>query len=100
MVAQPESTTIPALSGMTPAELAALPVSFDLVTAGRAYRIGRTKAHSLARAGQFPCPVLRIGHTYRVTRADLFRALGLDPAEVRAERGDAEGDSPGSPEAA
>jgi hypothetical protein len=65
---------------MTVDELRAQPVSFDLVTAGRAYRIGRTKAHQLARAGQFPCPVLRIGQAYRVTRADLLRSLGIDPA--------------------
>jgi hypothetical protein len=61
-------------------ELLALPVSFDLVTAGRAYNMGRTKAHELARAGTFPCPVLKIGHSYRVTRADLLRSLGIDPA--------------------
>ena len=44
---------------MTLAELAALPVSFDLVTAGRAFAIGRSKAHawrepaiSRARSGE------------------------------------------------
>ena len=67
-------------TGMTMEELLALPVSFDLVIAGRAFRIGRTKAHQLARAGEFPCLVLRIGHEYRVTRTELFRALGIDPA--------------------
>lgn len=67
---------------MSAAELAALPVSFDLVTAGRAFDIGRTKAHQLARQGQFPCRVLKVGGQYRVTRADLLRALGVDGAEV------------------
>lgn len=66
--------------GMTRAELLALPVSVDLVTAARAYRIGRTKAHELARAGEFPVPVLRLGNSYRVARADLLRALGEDAA--------------------
>jgi hypothetical protein len=61
---------------MTRAELLALPVSVDLVTAARAFRIGRTTAHNLARAGEFPVPVLRLGGSYRVTRADLLRALG------------------------
>ena len=51
-------------AGMSMAELQELPVSFDLVTAGRAFRIGRTKAHQLARAGDFPCPVLRVGQAY------------------------------------
>jgi hypothetical protein len=68
---------------MTVEELLALPVSTDIVTAGRAFNMGRTKAHELARAGEFPCPVLRVGHSYRVTRSDLLRALGIDPAEGR-----------------
>lgn len=58
-------------------ELLALPVSVPLwPTAGRAFGIGRTKSHALARAGQFPVPVLRLGTSYRVRRADLLRALG------------------------
>ena len=64
------------LPALTPEELRALPVAVDLVTAGRAFGVGRTKAHELARAGEFPVPVLRLGNTYRVTRADLLRALG------------------------
>jgi hypothetical protein len=67
-----QSQTVP----MTRHELLALPAAVDLVTAGRAFGIGRTKAHALARAGEFPVPVLRLGHTYRVTRADLLRVLG------------------------
>ena len=67
----------------------ALPVSVDLVTAARCFGIGRTKAHELARAGEFPCDVLRLGVKYRVTRAALLRALGI-PAEAPAhEDGDA-----------
>lgn len=63
--------------GMTPDELHALPVSVDLVTAGRAFLMGRTKAYELARAGEFPVPVLRLGNSYRVARAHLLQALGL-----------------------
>ena len=65
-------------------EVLALPVAVDLVTAGRAWGFGRTKSHELARAGAFPCPVLRIGNAYRVTRADLLRSLGIDPAYAKA----------------
>lgn len=61
---------------LSAAELRSLPSAVDLVTAGRAFGIGRTKAHELARAGEFPTPVLRLGNSYRVTRADLLRALG------------------------
>lgn len=66
-------------SAMTREEACALPVSFDIVTAGRGFGIGRTKAHELARSGEFPCRVLRIGNQYRVTRSDLLNALGIDP---------------------
>jgi hypothetical protein len=62
-------------------ELQALPTAVDIVTAGRAFGLGRTKAHELARAGQFPVPVLRLGNSYRVTRAALLRALGESPAD-------------------
>ena len=76
---------------MSTAELLELPVAFDLETAGRAFGLGRTKSHELARADDFPCPVRRLGVRYRVTKADLFRALGLDaegtPADSPAEKG-------------
>jgi hypothetical protein len=61
-------------------ELAALPVSVDLTTAGRAFGLGRTKAFNLAKAGEFPCRVLRVGIKYRVPRSAIFEALGIGPA--------------------
>jgi len=63
---------------LTTAEVLALPVTVDIVTAARAFGIGRTKAHELVRKGEFPCPVLRVGHTYRVGRAALLRCLDID----------------------
>jgi hypothetical protein len=57
-------------------ELMELPSAFDVVTAGRAFGIGRTKTHQLVRSGEFPVPVLRLGSSYRVTRAALLRVLG------------------------
>ena len=69
---------------MTARELMNLPVSVDIVTAGRAFGLGRTKAHELARTGEFPCQVLRVGERYRVPRHSLLQALGIDPdAETR-----------------
>ncbi len=65
--------------GLTPAEIRSLPVTIDLVTAGRAFGIGRTKAYQLARTGNFPCRVLQVGHNYRVSTADLQTALGISP---------------------
>ena len=69
---------------MSMEELLALPVSFGIRTAARALGLGQRKAYELAAAGEFPCPVRRDGQEYRVTRPDLFRHLGLDPAMVAA----------------
>lgn len=63
---------------MTQDELEALPVAFDLMVACRALDIGRTTGYGLAKAGLFPCRVLRVGKSYRVTKADLLRVLGVD----------------------
>lgn len=63
--------------GMTLAEIGGLPVVTDLVTAGRALGMGRTKAYELARAGEFPCPVIRVGKSYLVPTAGLLTLLGL-----------------------
>lgn len=74
---------------MTMDELLALPVSVDLVTAGRAFGLGRTKAFELASNGGFPCTVLRVGKKYRVPRAALLEALKIEPGALNAPAGDA-----------
>lgn len=49
--------------------------------------IGRTKAYELARSGEFPCRLLKIGRLYRVPIAELERLLGeREPVPVGAER--------------
>jgi hypothetical protein len=65
------------MRALTPDEVLALPAAVDLVTAGRAFGIGRTLAHELARHGDFPVPVIKIGNRYRVRRSDLIQYLGL-----------------------
>ncbi|MGI5414299.1 helix-turn-helix domain-containing protein [Actinomadura luteofluorescens] len=67
---------------LTPEEVLALPVAVDIVTAGRCFGISRTTAHRLAKDGEFPCQVLRLGVQYRVTRAELLRVLGIETAPV------------------
>jgi len=62
------------------AEVAALPAVVDLTTAARALGIRRTAAYALARGGSFPCPVLRVGGSYRIPTAGLLRVLGFDPS--------------------
>ncbi|MFI0487079.1 DNA-binding protein [Actinomadura sp. 9N215] len=64
-------------AGLTAAEIRSLPATIDLVTAGRVFGVGRTKAYQLARTGQFPCRVLRVGRNYRVPTAELLTVLGL-----------------------
>ncbi|MEV7218060.1 hypothetical protein AB0O31_33825 [Kitasatospora cineracea] len=62
------------------AELLALPAAIDLDTANRAIGLGRSKGYELARLGDYPCRVLRLGKKYRVITADLLRLLGIDAA--------------------
>lgn len=61
-------------------ELLDLPATVDIPTAAKALSIGRTLAYQLARAGQFPVPVLRLGSRYRVPSSGLLAALGVEPA--------------------
>ncbi len=65
-------------------ELLGLPVSVGLVTAGRAFGLGRTKSFELAQQAAFPCRVIKVGNRYRVPRSAIFEALGIDPAEARS----------------
>lgn len=66
------------MSGMTRSQLLALPATTDLVTAAKALGIGRTTAYQLARTGEFPVPVLRLGTRYRVVSSGLLAALGIE----------------------
>lgn len=58
-------------------EVRALPAAVDLLTAGRAFGLSRTTAYALAKRGDFPVPLLRLGAQYRARRADILRALGI-----------------------
>jgi hypothetical protein len=60
---------------MTVEDLRRLPVTVDLLTAATLLGIGRTRAYELARRGEFPCKLLRVGARYRVVTADLLRLL-------------------------
>lgn len=63
--------------GMSREELLALPVAVDLDTGNRALGLGRSKGYELAKRGEYPCRVLRLGKAYRVVTADLLNLLGL-----------------------
>lgn len=63
--------------GMGREELLALPAAVDLDTGNRALGLGRSKGYELAKRGEYPCRVLRLGKAYRVVTADLLNLLGL-----------------------
>lgn len=44
--------------------------------------MGISKGHgyALARSGEFPCKVLKLGNTYRVLTSELMALLGIDAA--------------------
>ena len=67
-------------------ELSDLPASVSLLEAARALGIGRTSAYNLARLGQFPCPLIKVGALYRVPTAGLLQLLGLTPAHHADDR--------------
>jgi hypothetical protein len=69
---------------MSMEELLALPVSMDIVTAGRAFGFGKNKSRELARTDEFPCAVKRFGGKYLVTRTALFGALGITEPQADA----------------
>jgi hypothetical protein len=71
---------------MSLAELGDLPAVIDVVTAGRALGLGRTKSYELARTGDFPCRVLRVGKAYLVPTPELLTLLGYPGGASRPER--------------
>lgn len=73
--------------GMTESEVLALAVMVPLDTANRAVGLGRTTGYALARRGEYPVKVHRLGNQYRVSRADLLRFLGIE-MPLASERGD------------
>jgi len=68
--------------GMTRQELLALPVAVDLDTANRALTIGRSTGYALAKRGQYPVTVLKLGNAYRVVTSELHQLLGIAPDRV------------------
>ncbi|WP_405599565.1 hypothetical protein OG741_19335 [Streptomyces sp. NBC_01410] len=58
-------------------EVRNLPAAVDVVTAGKALGLGRSKSYALAQSGDFPIPLMRLGAQYRARRADLLALLGI-----------------------
>lgn len=54
----------------------ALGTTTDIVTAGAVLGIGRTTSYQLARDGEFPVPVTRVGRRFIVGVPHLLHAIG------------------------
>jgi hypothetical protein len=55
-----------------------LGVTTDVETAAAILGIGRTKAYDMAKRGQFPVRLLRVGRRYLVPTPAILALLGLD----------------------
>ncbi|MGN5634277.1 hypothetical protein [Streptomyces sp. AC154] len=69
-----------------------MPPAVSLQTANRILSLGRSTGYGLAKRGEYPCKVLKVGNAYRVMTADLQRLLALEeaaeePATAQAHRG-------------
>jgi hypothetical protein len=63
-----------------PADQPTVPLWPDV---GRALGLGRARTFELARRGELPVPVYRLGRSFRVPTAAFRRALGLEPEHAR-----------------
>ncbi|MBL7497547.1 DNA-binding protein [Frankia sp. CNm7] len=64
-------------------EIRRLPAAIDLMTAARAFNLGRTLAYTLAREGRFPVPVQRHSRVYRLHTTDILNALTTTDSPAR-----------------
>lgn len=67
-----------AIKGLSREEILALDAAVDIPTAGKCFKLGKSTAYELARAGKFPVPVLPMGKSFRVTRASILAKLGIE----------------------
>lgn len=64
---------------ITPGELATAGPTVALwPTAAHAVGVSKSHAYTLARRGEFPVQVLKLGGTYRVVTSELLTLLGIE----------------------
>jgi hypothetical protein len=56
-----------------------LGVTTEVETAESVLGIGRSKSYEMAKSGQFPVRILRIGRGYFVPVPDLIKVVGVEP---------------------
>jgi hypothetical protein len=77
---RPVMTNTPMISPVWTVEaVRALGVTTDVPTAAAILGIGRTKAYELARQGEFPVPILRIGRRILIPTPSLLALVGAQP---------------------
>ncbi|MFI7601203.1 helix-turn-helix domain-containing protein [Actinoplanes sp. NPDC049681] len=64
----------------TVAQVRELGMATDVETAASVLGIGRTTAYTLARSGEFPVPLIRVGKRYVVSVEGLLAVLGATAA--------------------
>ncbi|MEV7629396.1 helix-turn-helix domain-containing protein [Actinoplanes sp. NPDC089786] len=64
-------------AGWTAESVRALGLTTDVETAGSILGIGRSKAYDLAKKGEFPVRVIRVGRTYLVPVWAILELLGV-----------------------
>lgn len=67
----------PAANVWTIEAVRALGATTDIETAGAILGIGRSKSYELAKTGEFPVRVLRIGRRYLVPTPAILAVLGV-----------------------
>jgi excisionase family DNA binding protein len=56
----------------------ALAAMIDIETAGAVLGIGRSKSYEMAKNGEFPVRIVRIGRRYLVPTSAILALLGID----------------------
>ena len=69
-------------AALTAAEVLALPAMASASQAFAALGIGRDLGYQLIRQRDFPLPVVQLGRTVRIRRADLLAFLGLEHSDA------------------
>jgi amino acid transporter len=80
----PSSPAHPPTTAWTAERLNALGAVTDMATAAGLLGISRALAYQLAKDGQFPVPVIKVGRRYRVPITGLLTVLNLVTAEPPA----------------
>jgi hypothetical protein len=61
-------------------ELRDAPPTIPLSLANRALGVSRAHGYALARRGEYPVRLLRLGSSYRVVTSELLALLGIERA--------------------